>query len=367
MAGLARSLDIKQQAAVSKGTELLRLLKLKMPGGLGMGEICRPAVCLEIACSIVPGSKLPLRQEFVRYSCAPAKVYNEVYTKVQSVLNVQRQVDVFELVTLFGCSDLQEQVQQLLRMYKARYLERLGASAARSAAVSQQDAKADFARPVFLAAAFSLVAKWRRTKVDKASLLKKMGVAQRDFVATVEDMTELCAEMQDNNGSAAGPRGGATCGAASNRKGGPQSGWPAGPEPAVQQEDVALEAFKLVIIGKHNANAVRLPWAEKSDDADPEASSDEEEDQAGSRGQLHVGGGRQQLEGTRASQRPAPPRSASHAKPRQPQDEGEHEEADGQEQQQLRRRRCQGSSECRGQQKDGQAPATSQRAKRQRR
>ncbi len=30
------------------------------------------------------------------------QVYNEVYTKVQSVLNVQRQVDVFELVTLFG-------------------------------------------------------------------------------------------------------------------------------------------------------------------------------------------------------------------------------------------------------------------------
>ena len=102
------------------------------------------------------------------------------------------------------CSDLQEQVQQLLRTYKARYLERLGASAARSAAVSQQDATADFARPVFLAAAFSLVAKWRRAKVDKATLLKKMGVAQRDFAATVEDMTELCAEMQDGNGAAAG-------------------------------------------------------------------------------------------------------------------------------------------------------------------
>ena len=39
MAGLARSLDMKQQAAISKGTELLRLLKLKMPGGLGMVRV----------------------------------------------------------------------------------------------------------------------------------------------------------------------------------------------------------------------------------------------------------------------------------------------------------------------------------------
>lgn len=35
VAGLARAVGITHQAAISKGTELLRLLKLKLPGNLG--------------------------------------------------------------------------------------------------------------------------------------------------------------------------------------------------------------------------------------------------------------------------------------------------------------------------------------------
>ncbi|PNH06478.1 Origin recognition complex subunit 6, partial [Tetrabaena socialis] len=98
---LARSLGISQQTAVNRASELIRLLKLQIPGGLGQGEICRPVVCLELACQTTPGSNLPLREEFIRYSCSAPKVYNQTFTQIQRLLDVRPALDLRQLVTLF--------------------------------------------------------------------------------------------------------------------------------------------------------------------------------------------------------------------------------------------------------------------------
>ncbi|GFR47018.1 hypothetical protein Agub_g8702 [Astrephomene gubernaculifera] len=183
---LARSLGIMQQPAINRASELLRLLKLKIPGGLGQAKICRPAVCLELACQTTPGSKLPTREEFVRYSCSTAKIYNETFTRIQRLLDVRPALDLRELVTLFGCSQLHDKVQQLMRTYKTRFLESL----------PQADrGRADLSRPVFLAAAFLLVARKHKATVDRAALIAKMGLTRAELTGAIEDVVARCEDL----------------------------------------------------------------------------------------------------------------------------------------------------------------------------
>ncbi|KAG2484743.1 hypothetical protein HYH03_016490 [Edaphochlamys debaryana] len=194
---LAKSLGITQQAALSRAGELLRLLKVKFPGSLGQGEICRPAVCLELACQTTPGAQLPLRQEFIRYSCTAPKVYNECFTRVQRLLDVRPALDLRELVTLFGCSQLHDSTQQLLQAFKARTVEALP---------SPDRARADLSRPAFLAAAFLLSAKKHKATVDRNALMAKMGITRGELTTALEDMAQRCKDLLGAVGTAAGTR-----------------------------------------------------------------------------------------------------------------------------------------------------------------
>ncbi|EFJ40598.1 origin recognition complex subunit 6 [Volvox carteri f. nagariensis] len=183
---LARSLGITQQPAIGRAAELLRLLKLKVPGSLGQGEICRPAVCLELACQTTPGCKLPVREEFIRYSCSAPKVYNEMFTRIQRLLDVRPALDLRELVTLFGCSQLHDSTQQLLRMYKNRVLESLS---------DAERARADLSRPALLAAAFLHTAKKHRARVDRAALINKMGLTRAELATALGDFISRCGDQ----------------------------------------------------------------------------------------------------------------------------------------------------------------------------
>ncbi|GLC56443.1 hypothetical protein PLESTB_001105300 [Pleodorina starrii] len=220
---LARSLGVTQQPAISRATELLRLLKLKVPGSLGQGEICRPAVCLELACQTTPGSKLPVRDEFIRYSCSAPKVYNEMFTRIQRLLDVRPALELRELVTLFGCSQLHDNTQQLLRTYKSRVLDSLSES---------ERARADLTRPALLAAAFLLTAKKARAKVDRSALLAKMGLTRAELATALEDFAARCEDKL------APPASSAAAGSRKRGKGdeGPQTDAAEGADDAGQSE-----------------------------------------------------------------------------------------------------------------------------------
>lgn len=49
-----------------------------------------------------PGSSLPHRGQFIRFSCSPPKVYSETFTRVQRLLDLRPALDLEQLVTLFG-------------------------------------------------------------------------------------------------------------------------------------------------------------------------------------------------------------------------------------------------------------------------
>lgn len=53
-----------------------------------------------------PGSRLPVRDEFIRFSCSPPKVYNEMFTRIQRLLDVRPALDLRELVTIFGYAQM---------------------------------------------------------------------------------------------------------------------------------------------------------------------------------------------------------------------------------------------------------------------
>lgn len=144
------------------------------------------AVCLELACFAANEHRDITRETFVKSSCVNAKTYASVYKMLQQTLDLNRKVDLQHLVVRFGCASIRSQVVKLLQMHKERFLARLGSEEERS--------KADFTRPTFLAAAFFLVAKKHKIKVDQKALLEMMSVHRDDFFNVQASMVDLCSD-----------------------------------------------------------------------------------------------------------------------------------------------------------------------------
>lgn len=183
---VAKSLGICVSDAVKKAEELSRLVSVRIPGGLGAGEACKTAVCLELACTMVyPGKSLG-RSDFQRYGFVSSKVYNNTFNMVQKVLSVSMHANIQELAVQFGCVRIAPSIQQCLATYRDKFLASLS---------ELERKKADFSRPVFAAAAFYLVARKHKVKVDKNRLLQQLYIAGPDFTATVTNMQQLCHDL----------------------------------------------------------------------------------------------------------------------------------------------------------------------------
>lgn len=81
----------------------LSFIKYHHAGSLGAGEVCRAAVCVELATSVCFAGQQLSRKDFVRCSCATAKTYQASYNALQKMLAVQPRVELRELVVQYGC------------------------------------------------------------------------------------------------------------------------------------------------------------------------------------------------------------------------------------------------------------------------
>eukprot|EP00983_Pelagomonas_calceolata_P000088 2670-Pelagomonas_calceolata.AAC.1 len=94
---VARQVGVGDPVVIAKAREYVRLASLRVLGGLGQGEVCKPSICLELACSslwyeLLPcyvamgalkarithpcstGAKeRPPREKFIRFGCTTAK------------------------------------------------------------------------------------------------------------------------------------------------------------------------------------------------------------------------------------------------------------------------------------------------------
>ncbi|PUZ73047.1 hypothetical protein GQ55_2G443500 [Panicum hallii var. hallii] len=186
MSAIAARLGLSgSRPVIRKAGELRRLCDVNFDSSvLGIGEVCKAIICLEIA-----ASKFQVifdRAEAVRMSGMSDKAYIRSFNALQNGLGVKTTLDVRELGIQFGCVRLIPFVQKGLSLYKERFLAALPPS---------RRASTDFGRPVFTAAAFYLCAKRHKLKVDKIKLIDLCGTSSTEFTTVSTSMADLCFDV----------------------------------------------------------------------------------------------------------------------------------------------------------------------------
>ncbi|WVZ66773.1 hypothetical protein U9M48_015953 [Paspalum notatum var. saurae] len=215
MSAIAARLGLSgSRPVVRKAGELRRLCDVNFDSSvLGIGEVCKAIICLEIA-----ASKFQVifdRAEAVRMSGMSEKAYIRSFNALQNGLGVKyaslpffssdrcvdgaapfdfyneicscrTTLDVRELGIQFGCVRLIPSVQKGLSLYKERFLAALPPS---------RRASTDFGRPVFTAASFYLCARRHKLKVDKLKLIDLCGTSSAEFTTVSTSMTDLCFDV----------------------------------------------------------------------------------------------------------------------------------------------------------------------------
>ncbi|XP_066395345.1 origin of replication complex subunit 6-like [Miscanthus floridulus] len=186
MSAIAARLGLSgSRPVIRKAGELRRLCDVNFDSSvLGIGEVCKAIICLEIATS-----KFQVifdRAEAVRMSGMSEKAYIRSFNALQNGLGVKTTLDMRELGIQFGCVRLIPFVQKGLSLYKERFLAALPPS---------RRASTDFGRPVFTAAAFYLCAKRHKLKVDKLKLIDLCGTSSTEFTTVSTSMTDLCFDV----------------------------------------------------------------------------------------------------------------------------------------------------------------------------
>ncbi|KAI3435711.1 hypothetical protein D9Q98_001769 [Chlorella vulgaris] len=181
-------LEAKQRSAVeAKASEYVRIATARLgAGGLGQGELCKGAACVELACMTALGGVKVDASLVARLSSVNEKVYRAAKAALQKILGVTGKATARDLCIQFGCARHDASVRAALAAYKERFVRSLP---------TVQQGRVDFGRPVFLAAAFYLVARKNKVAVDRTRLLDPLGVTASEFAQACASMSDLCADL----------------------------------------------------------------------------------------------------------------------------------------------------------------------------
>lgn len=186
LSDIARKLGLSEtKHLVRKAAELRRLADVQFDSSvIGVGEICKAIICLEIAASRM--DVVFDRQAAIKLSGMSEKAYNRSFTSMKNGIGVKNKLDIRELAIQFGCIRLIPFVKRGLSLYQDRF---------RTSLPPSRRASADFSRPVFTAAAFYLCAKRHKLKVDKMKLIELCGTSEPEFASVSTSMNDLCFDV----------------------------------------------------------------------------------------------------------------------------------------------------------------------------
>ncbi|PIN17150.1 Origin recognition complex, subunit 6 [Handroanthus impetiginosus] len=186
MSEIARKLGLSEnKQLIRKAAELRRLADIQFDSSvIGIGEICKAVICLEIAASRM--EVIFDRQMAIKLSGMSEKAYNRSFNSMQNGIGVKNKLDVRELAIQFGCVRLIPFVHKGFSLYKERFLASLPPT---------RRGSTDFARPVFTAVAFYLCAKRHKLKVDKFKLIELAGTSESEFSSVSTSMLDLCFDV----------------------------------------------------------------------------------------------------------------------------------------------------------------------------
>ncbi|KFK40952.1 hypothetical protein AALP_AA2G065800 [Arabis alpina] len=186
ISNIAKKLDLADnKLLLRKAAEFRRLIDVQFDSSIiGVGEICKAVICLEIAASRL--EVIFNRQAAIKLSGMSERAYSRSFNTLQNGVGVKVKLNVKELAIQFGCVRMIATVQKSLSVYKERFLASLPVS---------RRANADLTRPVFTAAAFFLCAKKQKLKVDKHRLIEVCGTSESEFSCVLTSMMDLCFEF----------------------------------------------------------------------------------------------------------------------------------------------------------------------------
>ncbi|KAG8366337.1 hypothetical protein BUALT_Bualt17G0069400 [Buddleja alternifolia] len=186
MSEIARKLGFSESKhLIRKAAELRRQADIQFDSSvIGVGEICKAIICLEIAASRM--EVIFDRQAAIKLSGMSEKAYNRSFNSMQNGIGVKNTLDIRELAIQFGCIRLIPSVHKGFALYKDRFLASLAPS---------RRGSTDFTRPVFTAVAFYLCAKKQKLKVDKFKLIELAGTSESEFSSVSNSMIDLCFDV----------------------------------------------------------------------------------------------------------------------------------------------------------------------------
>lgn len=134
--------------------QLLRKLAVKCkPGSLGKCEVCRPAVCVELACRQC-GHLGVSRDALVQQSMVKETLYRDVFRRVETALELTSAWSVPQMAMVLGGEQAVKLAERTLTEYQARYSNSLqdgGRGGGQARPFAQQS--------LYVAAAFFLATK----------------------------------------------------------------------------------------------------------------------------------------------------------------------------------------------------------------
>ncbi|XP_022878323.1 origin of replication complex subunit 6-like isoform X1 [Olea europaea var. sylvestris] len=192
MSGIAKKLGFSEfKQLILHAAELRRLADIQFDSSIiGIGEICKAIICLEIAASRM--EVIFDHHAAVKLSGLFEKAYNRSFNSMQNSIGIKKKLHIRELAIQFGCIRLIPFVQKGLSLYKDRFIASLPPS---------RKASTDIMRPVFTAAGFYLCAKRHnymkilQLKIDKSKLIELAGTSEYEFSSVSASMTDLCFDV----------------------------------------------------------------------------------------------------------------------------------------------------------------------------
>ncbi|GAB5033566.1 origin recognition complex subunit 6-like [Nannochloropsis oceanica] len=170
--------------------QLLRKLAVKCkPGSLGKFEVCRPAVCVELACRQC-GYLSVSRDSLVQQSMVKEAMYRDVFRRVEQALSLTSAWSVPQLAMVLGGEQAVKLAECILSEYQKRYNNSLqdgGRGGGQARPFAQQS--------LYVVAAFFLATKKLKIKIDKKKLLDRASAPTQELTAVCTSMQEMCADL----------------------------------------------------------------------------------------------------------------------------------------------------------------------------
>ena len=182
-----------------KAKELLRRAKnIQAPstGVKGGMEIAKPAVCVVLASEMLAVEDLIDVKKAQLFSGCTDKTFDACVHMMRTALNVRRKVCLHRMCLRFGCTHLERNVQRLLEEYRNQFVLQLHES---------RRGHCNFSSPSFYVAAFLLIARKNKAKVDRTQILLAYNVGAQECARVMQNMQDLCPmvaclkQQQDKN------------------------------------------------------------------------------------------------------------------------------------------------------------------------